>query len=124
MFKRRGLGRVSVIHLMLVVSELYGQPYRQTEGLLRNILHFSGFGHLRVPKYNILTSRGKKLDSSGVLDKIKHLKLLGEEINIVMDATGIKILGENEWKVRVHGKGKRGDVSKCVYNCPKLKNRK
>jgi hypothetical protein len=55
---------------------------------------------LPVPDHSTLSKRGKKL-------KVKLPKKASQSLNIVMDSTGLKIYGEGEWKVRMHGVSKR-----------------
>ena len=56
--------------------------------------------NLEVPDHSTLSKRGKGL-------KVKLPKRNHESLNIVMDSTGLKIYGEGEWKVRMHGISKR-----------------
>ncbi|KAF1005029.1 MAG: hypothetical protein E5299_02309 [Burkholderia gladioli] len=56
---------------------------------------------LPVPNYTTLCRRAKTLDV--------ELPILrdNEPIHLVVDSTGLKVYGENEWKVRQHGYSKR-----------------
>ena len=74
---------------------------------MHNMGHNIKHGDLKVPTYPILSKRGKKLDLKDSFEEIKKLKNEGEKINIIVDSTGIKVCGENECKVRTHGKGKK-----------------
>jgi hypothetical protein len=57
--------------------------------------------HLPVPDYTVLSRRGRRL-------KIDlAFKPRDSAIHLVVDSTGLKIYGEGEWKVRIHGIGKR-----------------
>ena len=110
--KRIGSGKRKIysdntVRLMAIISEIYSLPYRQTEGLFREILDAMGHHELGVPQYTILSKRSKDAEFDSTISKIKKLKATGEHINIVMDATGLKVYGEYEWKVRTHGKGKK-----------------
>ena len=53
-----------------------------------------------VPDHTTLSKRGKDL-------KVTLPKKAKGSLNIVMDSTGLKIYGEGEWKVRMHGASKR-----------------
>jgi hypothetical protein len=53
-----------------------------------------------VPDHTTLSKRGKDL-------KVKLPKKTNQSLNIVMDSTGLKIYGQGEWKVRMHGVSKR-----------------
>jgi hypothetical protein len=56
--------------------------------------------HLTVPDHSTLSKRGQTL-------KVKLPKKAHGRLNIVMDSTGMKIYGEGEWTVRMHGQSKR-----------------
>ena len=56
--------------------------------------------NLPVPDHSTLSKRGKGL-------QVKLPKKTSQSLNIVMDSTGLKICGEGEWKVRMHGISKR-----------------
>ena len=59
---------------------------------------------LPVPNYTIMCRRRKLLNVSLITDQMRKKK---GTIDLVVDATGLKVYGEGEWKVRTHGKGKR-----------------
>lgn len=90
------------IELCFTLRKIYRLPLRQTQGLVESILELAGL-NLKVPDYTIICRRTKsiKLDL-GVLDA----KLAGKKIDIALDATGLKVYGEGEWKVRQHGYSK------------------
>ena len=54
--------------------------------------------------YTIMCRRRKFLNVSFITDQMRKKK---GTIDLVVDATGLKLYGEGEWKVRTHGKGKR-----------------
>jgi hypothetical protein len=56
--------------------------------------------NLCVPDHSTLSKRSKAL-------KVNLPKKASQTLNIVMDSTGLKIYGEGEWKVRMHGVSKR-----------------
>ena len=55
-----------------------------------------------MPSYTTSESSGSKLDVP-----LKHAIAHSGSIDIVVDATGLKVYGEGEWKVRQHGVSKR-----------------
>ena len=73
---------------------------RQTEGFVRSLLQLMAID-LPVPDYTTLSRRASDL----------AVPLLRQEcmepIHRVVDATGLKVYGEGEWKVRQHGYTKR-----------------
>ncbi len=87
------------ITIMLTMKNVFHLPNRATEGFVRSLFAMLGV-RLPVPDHTTLSRRGKDLEV--VLPK----KVCGH-IDIVMDSTGLKIYGEGEWKVRMHGKSKR-----------------
>ena len=82
-----------------MLREVYHLPLRSTEGLIRSLLRLLEI-NLPAPDYSTLSRRARSLQLSLFTSdkKISHL---------VIDSTGLKVYGEGEWKVRVHGKQKR-----------------
>jgi hypothetical protein len=87
------------ITIMLMMKNVFHLRNRAAEGFVHSVFAMLGVG-LPVPDHTTLSRRGKGLEV--VLPK----KASGH-IDIVMDSTGLKIYGEGEWKVRMHGKSKR-----------------
>ena len=87
------------ILVMLTVKEVFHLSNRGVEGYVRSLFRMMKI-NLRVPDHSTLSKRGKKL-------KVKLPKKTSQNLNIVMDSTGLKIYGEGEWKVRMHGVSKR-----------------
>ena len=87
------------IRVMLTVKEVFHLTNRGVEGFMRSIFQLMKID-LPVPDHSTLSKRGKGL-------KVKLPKKAGSSLNIVMDSTGLKIYGEGEWKVRMHGASKR-----------------
>ncbi len=87
------------ILVMLTVKEVFHLTNRGVEGLVRSLFRIMNI-NLPVPDHTTLSKRGKEL-------KVKLPKKASQSLNIVMDSTGLKIYGEGEWKVRMHGVSKR-----------------
>lgn len=87
----------------LVLRELFQLPLRNTQGLVRSIIHQLGLP-LKDFDYTTLCRR-----QSGLPVKLAGKKKLSldEPLKIVIDSSGIKIYGEGEWKVKQHGASKR-----------------
>jgi hypothetical protein len=86
------------ILVMLTVKEIFHLTNRGAEGFMRSIFQLMKI-YLPVPDHSTLSKRGK--------DLIVNLpKKSSPSLNIVMDSTGLKIYGEGEWKVRMHGVSK------------------
>jgi hypothetical protein len=87
------------ILVMLTVKEVFHLTNRGVEGFVRSLFEMMKI-NLPVPDHSTLSKRGKDL-------KVKLPKQTSQSLNIVMDSTGLKIYGEDEWKVRMHGVSKR-----------------
>jgi hypothetical protein len=90
------------IELCFILRKVYRLPLRQTEGFIVSILQLADI-ELHVPDYTVICRRIKSLKVDlGVESKLAK----GEKIDIALDATGLKVYGEGEWKVRQHGYSK------------------
>ena len=87
------------ILVMLTVKEVFHLSNRGVEGFVRSLFRMMKID-LPVPDHSTLSKRGKEL-------KVKLPKKTSQSLNIVMDSIGLKIYGEGEWKVRMHGVSKR-----------------
>lgn len=99
--KKGGQFRYSdlAIETCLTVRMLYHLPLRATEGFMKSLIvlmHLS----LPIPDYSTLQRRSTCLS---VAVKPLHKKAITD---LVVDATGLKVFGEGEWKIRQHGKSK------------------
>jgi len=88
------------ITCMAMLSAVYRLTLRATQGLLRSVMSLLQVD-LPVPDYTTLCRRRRQLEVS-LPRRAKH-----EPLHVVVDATGIKVYGEGEWKVRRHGYSKR-----------------
>jgi hypothetical protein len=84
---------------MLTVKEIYHLTNRGTEGFMTSLFELMQID-LPVPDHTTLSTRGKTV-------VVTLPKRAGRGLDIVMDSTGLKIYGEGEWKVRMHGVSKR-----------------
>lgn len=88
------------IATMGTIQSLFHLPGRQAEGFLESLFTLMGV-ELKVPDHSTLSRRLNKLSVElPVIPKQKS-------IHVVVDSTGVKVYGEGEWKVRIHGMGKR-----------------
>ena len=84
----------------LMVREVYKLPLRTLQGFLISLFMMLGL-NLPVPSYSQISRR-----SAGLNRQLKKLfKNGGKEI--VFDSSGLKVYGEGEWKIKIHGKSKR-----------------
>ena len=90
------------IETALTLRLLFHLPLRQTEGFLTSIFGIMGLD-LSVPDHTTLSRRGQSLDLS--LRRVPT----GNRLHLVVDSTGLSIVGEGEWAAAKHGgRGKRG----------------
>jgi transposase len=90
----------AAISCVLTLRAVYHLALRATEGLARSVLTLLDVA-LPVPSYRTLSRRAADLTVSlGALPRATPLHL-------VIDASGFKVYGEGEWKVRQHGWSKR-----------------
>ena len=100
---KRGRPRLfssALIHLLLILKIQYCLTYRALEGFARSILP-SLQKAIRIPTYSLTCKRASSLEA--ILPKLssKTPKV------VLIDATGVKVYGEGEWKVKKHGASKR-----------------
>ena len=85
------------IETALTLQQVFHMPLRTGEGFLASILAHTA-PCLKAPDHSTLSIRAKTL-----LISIRVRSLRAEPLHIVTDSTGVKIYGEGEWKVRMHG---------------------
>ena len=94
---RRGKSRLyadAAILCALTIRQVFHLPLRATQGLIGSLVQLLELG-LPVMDYSTLCRRARRLEvklSAQPVNRIKHL---------VFDATGLKVYGEGEWKVRL-----------------------
>ena len=85
----------------LTVKAIYHLTFRSTEGFIRSLVRGLKLP-VEVPDYTLLCKRQSNL----VIRLPKKALRPGENIQILVDTTGLKVFGEGEWKVRQHGYAK------------------
>jgi hypothetical protein len=83
----------------LTLREVYHLPLRSTQGLISSVLRLLG-ADSPAPHYSTLSRRAASLE-------VKLPRLSQGPLYLAVDSTGLKLYGEGEWKVRLHGKEKR-----------------
>ena len=97
-----------LILLLLMIKIHYKMPYRMLEGFSR--FFFEQFKKMKVPTYSLTCKRAKELSTK--LPKLSSCR----PKTVIVDATGIKVQGEGEWKVKIHGKGRpRKSAKMCPF---------
>lgn len=88
-----------LILLLFTLKTHYSLTYRSLEGFAKSI--FKELAPcLAIPNYSLICKR---------IPHIKHLlpKLSNRRpYTILLDASGVKVYGEGEWKVKIHGRGR------------------
>jgi len=102
--KKKARGRPKIysdiaVETCVVMKVLFKMAYRQCQGFIESICSVLKV-NVKTPSYTQICRRQKKLAI-----QLKH-QVKGP-IHVVVDATGLKIFGEGEWKVRQHGYSKR-----------------
>lgn len=91
------------IACVLTLGAVFQLPLRQQQGLAASILAMLNL-NLPVPDYTTLCRRRQTL----TVDVPASCSLRRNDgVHVVVDSTGLKIYGEGEWKVRLHGKDQR-----------------
>jgi len=86
----------------LMLRLVFRLPLRQTEGFLRSVLALMRTD-LEAPDHTTLSRRSQHLDLA--LDRIPAQR----PVHLIVDSTGLSIIGEGEWAAAKHGnRGKRG----------------
>ena len=89
-----------LIQLLLILKIQYRMNYRTLEGFSKSILPLLK-QDIDLPTYSLIYKRAPEIGA--LLPKLSKRK---PQV-IMLDATGIKVAGEGEWKVKIHGKSKR-----------------
>jgi hypothetical protein len=102
--KRGGQRKYSdlAIETALTLRAVFRLPLRQTEGFLNSIFAMIGID-LPAPGHTTLSRRSQRLDI-----KLRRIPT-GSPIHLIVDSSGLSIVGEGEWAAAKHGgNGKRG----------------
>ena len=84
------------IQCLLTLKAVFHLPLRQAQGLATSIFALLGVA-LPVPTYSTLSRRAATI----TLPRLRTTKR--RHLHVVMDASGLKIYGEGEWRVKQHG---------------------
>ena len=101
--KKKGRNRLysdMAIEFAMTLRYLLDLPFRATQGYLTSLLALANLD-LNSPEYSTFCRR------QGSLKVVSLCKSKNENINILVDSTGLKIFGEGEWKTKMHGKAVR-----------------
>ena len=107
------------IETALTLSLIFHVPLRQTEGCLTSIFGMLGVD-LTAPDHTTLSRRGQHLALA--LRRARP----GTSLHLIVDSTGLSIVGEGAWAAATHGgRGRRGwrklhlgvDGSRVIVAC-------
>lgn len=86
----------AAIQFCLSLKCLFGLPLRQSIGLVESLLKLSGL-NWPVPDFSTVSRRQKELEV--------EIPYRGKTdvLHLLVDSTGVKMLGEGEWKTKKHG---------------------
>lgn len=105
------------IEVLSILRFKFGLTLRETEGFALSIFEWVGL-QLDIPNYSTLSRR------LGSLNLILWQDIQSNDrIHVVVDATGLKVYGEGEWKVRIHGVTKRRTWRKLHLAVDEANNR-
>ncbi len=96
---RRGRPAVfsdAAIQFCLSIKILFKLPLRQTAGMVASLLKLAGLDW-PVPDFSTLCRRQRSLTV-----QVPYRRSDGP-LNLLVDSTGIKVLGDGEWQARKHG---------------------
>lgn len=100
---RRGRGfhySDRAIETALMLKSVFKLPLRALEGFINSLFTLMDIP-LQSPDYSCISKRAKQVNIQ------YRLPSQGPVAHLVIDATGLKVYGEGEWKVRKHGKERR-----------------
>lgn len=90
----------AAIQFCLTLKNLFGLALRQTTGLAESVLHLCGLAW-PVPDFSTLCRRQLDLNVQVPYTRSQA------GLHLLVDSTGIKFLGEGEWKCKKHGPERR-----------------
>ncbi len=100
---RRGRGfhySDRAIDTALMLKSVSKLPLRALEGFINTLFQLMDVPW-QSPDYSCISKRPKQVNIQ------YRLPSKGQVAHLVIDATGLKVYGDGEWKVRKHGKEKR-----------------
>lgn len=90
----------AAIQCCLTLKVLFNLALRQTVGLVQSLIKLSGLSW-KAPDFSTVCRRQKDLDVQVPYTPCK------EGLHLLVDSSGMKFLGEGEWKTKKHGAERR-----------------
>ncbi len=98
----------AAIQFCLTIKVLFKLPLRQATGMVASLLTLAGLDWA-VPDYTTLCRRQKTLAV-----RIPYRRTDGP-LNLLVDSTGIRFLGDGEWQSRKHGVQGPVNGARCIW---------
>lgn len=98
----------SAISTALMIKGVFKLPLRALEGFINSVFRLMDVD-IQSPDYTCISKRAKTVEVN------YRLPSRGPIRHVVIDATGLKVFGEGEWKVHKHGKEKRREWRKAHF---------
>jgi len=98
----------AAIQIYLTMTALFGMPLRQTTGIMQSLLWLVGTD-LSLPDFCSLCRRQRTQNAS-----IPYRGDTGP-LNLLIDSTGIKAVGEGEWNARKQGGSQTTYLAQDTY---------
>lgn len=97
--KPGGLKKYSdiAIETCLIIKSVFQLTYRSCQGFLLSLKRLLNLANLPLPHYSTLCRRSKYLEVDMNVSKKQSIN------NVLVDATGVHVYGENQWKRLKHG---------------------
>lgn len=92
-----------LVVLIGTLKELFHLPLRQTMGFASSLFRLAGLDAIPLPDYSTLQRRLQRV----TIPLVNRQRAASEPLILLVDSTGVKVSGEGEWKVRMHGHAKR-----------------
>jgi hypothetical protein len=92
----------TAIKFLAAISQIFHLPLRQTEGFVKSLFSLASLP-LPVPCFSTFCRRRRKLK----FEVFRVRKGKGEGMVLIVDSSGVKIMGEGEWAKRQKGEGRR-----------------
>ncbi len=90
----------SLITMLMMVKVNFRLTYRSLEGFMKYLSSLNNW-ECSIPSYSLICKRATFIKNA--LPKLSRCT----SAVIAIDASGAKVIGEGEWKVKIHGKQKR-----------------
>lgn len=87
-----------LIIILMMIKIHYRLTYRSLEGFMDSVMGLMKLSH-RLPTFSLVAKRAGKLTPLALTSKKSSV--------VVVDASGVKVVGEGEWKVKIHEKSSR-----------------